>query len=134
MYAVLMALFVAIGASVAFAIGMRGSDDSAKLAAMAVCLAGVVGFLPAVIRMSDGMQSWGLLIFGASMMRMLALLAIAFYFTQVKEIVKQPFWIGVVGGGVIVLLLETIAAFVLLSRFEAERVKRAESGVDAVVS
>jgi len=127
-------MFVAIGAGLAFAIGLRGSADSARLAALAVCVAGVVGFLPSLIRISGGMQTWGLLIFGASMMRMLALLAIAFYFMQVKEIVKQPYWLGVVSGGVTVLVLETIAAFVLLSRFEAERVKRAASGVDAVVS
>jgi len=127
-------MFVAIGAGLAFAIGLRGSADSARLAALAVCVAGVVGFLPSLIRISGGMQTWGLLIFGASMMRMLALLAIAFYFMQVKEIVKQPYWLGVVSGGVTVLVLETIAAFVLLSRFEAGRVKRAASGVDAVVS
>jgi hypothetical protein len=127
-------MFVVIGAGLAFAIGLRGSADSARLAALAVCVAGVVGFLPSLIRISGGMQTWGLLIFGASMMRMLALLAIAFYFMQVKAIVKQPYWLGVVSGGVTVLVLETIAAFVLLSRFEAERVKRAASGVDAVVS
>lgn len=122
---------VAIGAGLAYLVGMRGSGDSAKLAAMAVAIAGIVGFMPSLIRLSDGVRSWGLLIFAASMMRMLVLLAVAFYFTQVKEVVKQPYWLGVVSGGVVVLMLETIAAFVLITRFEAERVRRAASGATA---
>lgn len=128
MYAAWIALTVAIGAGVAYLIGMRGSDDSARLAAVAVATAGVVGFMPSVIRLSDGVRSWGLLVFASSMMRMLVLLAIAFYFMQVKEVVKQPYWLGVVSGGVVLLMLETIAAFVLITRFEAERVRRAASG------
>lgn len=123
-----MVLFVGVGSALAYVIGLRGSDDSARLATIAVAVAGVVGFLPALIRLNGGMQTWGLLVFGASMGRLLALLAIAAYFMQVKEVVKQPYWLGVVGGGVVVLFLETIAAFVILSKFETERARRAASG------
>lgn len=129
MYAALMTLFVAAGVLLAYVVANRGSAESARLAAIAVGIAGLAGFLPSLIRLSGGMQTWGLLIFGASMVRMLGLLVVAFYFTQVQEIVKQPYWLGIAGGGVVILLLETISAFLILSRFESERARRAAPGV-----
>ncbi|MBS0186503.1 MAG: hypothetical protein JSS51_00440 [Planctomycetes bacterium] len=128
LYGLLMAGFVALGALAAYAVGLRGSADSANLAAMAVLLAGFLGLIPAVLRLRGGMQTWGLLVFGAGMARMLALLAIAVYFSMMREVVKQPFWLGVVSGGVIVLVLETVAAFVILNRFESARVRQPGAG------
>ena len=118
-YAALMAGFVVAGALVAYGIGVRGSSQTANLSALAIVIAGVLGFAPSLVRLSGGMQTWGLLIFGASMARLLALLAVAFFFSQAGGIVRQPFWIGIVAGGVVVLLLETAAAFVILNRFDA---------------
>lgn len=128
LYGLLMAGFVVLGSLAAYVVGLRGSAESANLAAMAVLLAGFIGLIPAVLRLRGEMQTWGLLVFGAGMARMLALLAIAVYFSMMREVVKQPFWLGVVSGGVIVLVLETVAAFVILNRFESARVRQPGAG------
>lgn len=120
-YGALMAGFVVLGVLLAYTIGTRGSAESAQFAALAVGIAGLIGFLPALFRFDSGMQTWGLLVFGSSMGRMLALLALAFFFAQVREIVKQPYWLAVVSGGVLILFLETASAFVIMNRHEAAR-------------
>lgn len=123
-YGAMMAGFVAAGVLASYLIACRGSAESASFAALSVGIAGVIGFLPALFRFDSGMQTWGLLVFGSSMARMLALLALAFFFAQVREIVKQPYWLGVVSGGILILFLETAAAFVILNRHETARVRQ----------
>ncbi|MBL8876009.1 MAG: hypothetical protein JNM86_09465 [Phycisphaerae bacterium] len=123
-YGALMAGFVGAGVLAAYLIGGRGSAETANFAALAVAIAGLIGFLPAIFRFDSGMQTWGLIVFGSSMARMLALLALAFFFAQVRDIVKQPYWLGVVSGGVLILFLETAAAFVILNRHETARARQ----------
>ena len=124
-YAAWMTLCILLGVGAAYAIGSRGTANSANFAALAVAIAGVVGYLPAVLRLSGGMQTWGLLVFGASIVRMLAVLSVALFFTQMQAIAKQPYWLGVVSGSVLILVLETAAAFVIIHRHEAARVRSA---------
>lgn len=124
-YAALMALACVVAVIAAWGIAqmMGGAGSTPMLAALCVGAASMVTFLPVLFATStqSGGTTFGVMVFGTSMARTLLLLGIALVFSQARELTPRPFWIGIMAGGGVVLLVESWLAITMLARLEKHR-------------
>lgn len=124
-YAALMAVTCVLAVAGAWGIaGALGGDaDSCLLAGACVATASVMTFLPAFLTrpMKSGGTNFGMLVMIASMLRLLTLFAVALFFDQTRELVRRPYWIGILTGGGLILVVESAVAVMLLSRLEPRK-------------
>lgn len=119
-YAGLMVL--AAGLSVAAAFGVAtalGADArSAGFAAAAVGGASVASFLPSLFQLRSGAAGFGMLIFGASIARLLLLMVIVLAIDNGGTVDRRPFVLGVLAGAAVTLIIETAAAVIILKKLD----------------
>ncbi len=124
-YAALMAPACAAAAVGAWLVArMMGGDTSTQtLAAACVAAASVVTFLPALLagNTRGGGTNFGVLVLAASMSRTLMLLVLALVMSETRELASRPFWIGILAGGGLVLIVESSLAVMFLARLERQR-------------
>lgn len=129
LYGVLMGVvcLIAVGASAGIASAMRGDSGTVLLAAASVGIGAIATFLPVLFggRTKAGAENFGLLVLFASGARTLLIMAVALFFSQTREIVKAPFWVGTMSGAGVILVIESIVSITILSRLE--RLKTAQS-------
>jgi hypothetical protein len=61
------------------------------------------------------------MVLGASMGRMLVLLGLAVFFAQMRGVTGKAYWIGILTGGGLVLLIETALAVTMLRQLEQRK-------------
>lgn len=93
---------------------MEGDPTTALLAGVCVAAASVASFLPVIF--GSRATNFGVLVLVGSMVRMLALLALALFFFKTRDLPPRPFWIGILAGGGAVLVVETFLAVTMLAR------------------
>lgn len=115
---------IGLGAAVAFATGLAldGSSRTAGMSAAIVAVASLVSLLPGLLQLRA--ENWGLAVLGASMARVLLVIAIGFAAGPAGD--RRAFWLGLVAGAVVVLIAETSLAISALQRME--RTKRMPAG------
>lgn len=109
-------LFVGAGTAFGVAMTLSGSTNSAVWAVAALAVGSIFGFAPAVLSVKP--DSWGLVVFGGSIARTFAVLAIGYAIDSTHTLDRKAFWMSVVAGAVFVLVAETIFAVATLSRIE----------------
>ncbi len=121
-YAALMGVtcvVAAVGAALVARI-MGADTTTVALAGTCVGAASVATFLPVFFASSksSGETNFGLLVLVASMARMLAMLGLALVFAETRELIRRPYWIGILAGGGLILIVESTLAVTFLSRLE----------------
>jgi hypothetical protein len=119
-YALAMAAtcVVAVGTAAGVAALLGGGGTTTTLAAAAVGIASLATFAPVLLAFRVTAQNFGLMVLGASMVRMLMLLGIGLGFDSTRDIARMPFWIGLILGGGLVLAVESALAIGILSKNE----------------
>jgi hypothetical protein len=102
---------------------MGGGEHVQMLAVLCVGCASTATFLPVLLAGKGrwGESNFGIVVLGASMARTLLLLALALVVSQGRELSPRPFWIGILAGGGVVLMVESLLAVTLLARLEREK-------------
>lgn len=126
-YAGLMALAAGLSVAAAFGVAtLLGADSrSAGLAAAAVGGASIASFLPSLIQLRSGAAGFGLLIFGASIARLMLLMVIVLAIDNGGTVDRRPFVLGVLAGAAITLIIETAAAVIILKKLDRAGAHRA---------
>jgi hypothetical protein len=112
LYALAMTGATALALASAWAVGGDGPTRTAALAALGV--GSVCTFAPAAL--SVARERWGLVVAGASMARMLAIIAAGGLFAEVFAVAPRAYVSALLVGGGLVLAAETVTAILLLSR------------------
>lgn len=107
---------VAIGVGLTLLLG--GRSQTAGLVAAVLVAGSIVSFLPCLLRVGEGASVWGLLILGASMFR--AFLTLGLGLGLAPEGESKPFWVGLLAGLGVLLVVETGAAVAQIARMERE--------------
>lgn len=115
---------LALGTTWVTARTMGGSSTTAGLAALSLVIASVASLGPVVLSVKR--ESWGVLVFGSSIARMLLVLAVGYWIDAANQLDRGPFWMSLVLGAVLVLIAETTVAVVTLTRLE--RTSRSSPG------
>lgn len=107
------------GAAVGMAAALGGSMKTGVVAAGVVLAASLVSLLPGVLRLRQ--ETWGVAVLGASVARMLMVLALGLVIDSTAGLDRRAFWLGLVSGAVIVLIVETALAVSALQKMERQK-------------
>ncbi|MCC6678995.1 MAG: hypothetical protein IT436_17860 [Phycisphaerales bacterium] len=115
----IMLAVIGLGTAAAFgiAVSLGGPARIAGLAAGIVAAASLVSLLPGLLHLKA--ENWGLAVLGASMARMLLVLAVGF--AADPDGGRRAFWMGLVAGAVVVLVAETGLTVSTLQKLEREK-------------
>ena len=119
-YGVIMGAVSALAAAAACGIAMAlgAGQATAMLALACVACASVATFLPLFFG-KDG--TIGVMVLVASMGRMLMLLGLAVFFAQTRHLSGRAYWLAILAGGGMVLVVETALAVTMLNRLERRK-------------
>ncbi len=112
LYALVMTGATALALAAAWVVGGDGPTRTAALATLGV--GSVCTFAPAVLRVAC--ERWGLVVAGASMARMLAIIAAGGLFAEVFAVSPRAYVAALLAGGGLMLVAETTTAILLLAR------------------
>lgn len=107
---------VAIGAG--FSLVLGGGSATAALVAGVLIAGSIISLLPCLLRVGEGASMWGMVILGASMLR--AFLTLGLGLALVHQDQGKPFWVGLMAGLGVLLIVETAAAVTQIARMERE--------------
>lgn len=107
---------VGLGVAIGTALAMGANPDTARWAALALAVASIASVAPAVLSVKP--ESWGLVVFGGSIARMMLVLLAGFLIDHGQPLDRRAFWMGLVAGAVFVLIAETAVAISLLVKIE----------------
>lgn len=125
------ALALGVGVTVGVSLSMGASPRTAAIAAGALAGASVAGLAPGLLRVKA--ETWGLLVFGSSIARLMLVVLIGFILDNAIELDRRPFWLSLATGAVVILIAETVVAVRAISRFDKlRRTAPASAGVRAV--
>ncbi len=113
-----------VGAYVAASL-VEGDARAAAFAAVTVAGASLCSFLPVLIQTRSGAAGFGVLIFAASIARMLLLMVGVLAVDNAGTVAQRPFVLGVLVGAAISLVFETAAAVVILKKLDRAGAHRA---------
>ena len=117
-------LLVGAGVTIGTALALGGTQATAWWAAAALAVGSMIGFAPALLAVKA--DSWGLLVFGSSIARMFAVLAVGYAIDSGQALDRKAFWMALVAGAVFILIAET--AFAVGTLVKIERSKQSRPG------
>jgi hypothetical protein len=107
---------VVIGVGITLVLG--GGSQTAGLVGAALVAGSLISIVPCFLRVGEGASMWGMLILGASMFR--AFLTLGLGLALAPEGQGKPFWVGLMAGLGVLLVVETAAAVSQIARMERE--------------
>lgn len=96
-----------MGAAVAAATLMGGGAFSALLAAAVVAQSVVLGGVVLLLGGPTRLSVWGMAAMGAGLVRLMGVLGLGLALDLSLAVDRTPFWLGIVSGSVLVLVLES---------------------------
>lgn len=121
-YGALTAVGVVLGVGVAFGgvFAFKGGMAEAQAAAMCFAVASVVGFAPALMRISA--EYWGLVVLISGMVRGgICYAAASMALNNNPELVRRPLFLAVMAAALLNLVLESAAAVRILSDLDRKK-------------
>jgi len=113
---------LALAASAAAANALGADSHTLTMALAAIAIGSLPTFFPLLFTRQTGRETnFGLVVFFASGARLLLIVATALLFSQMSDLAGRPFWIGVMTGAGLILIIESTAAIWILSKIERSK-------------
>lgn len=113
------AICLGVAAGIGAVMLAGGSTPTATWASVGLSIACLPTILPAILHVRP--SNWGTLVFASSAARLLLMIGVGFAIVNGQSVDRKPFWVAMLTGAIVVLLIETIVASLTIARRERSR-------------